>query len=99
MAIAPNDSALQVFYGSVPLIGAILFTSWKENKRLDDLNKRIDDLQATLGKRIDDLNVALTKRIDDLQAMTSEGFKGVKERLGKLEDRVGDLEKATRIVR
>jgi len=33
------------------------------NRRIDDTNKRIDDLNTSLNKRIDDTN----KRIDDIK--------------------------------
>jgi hypothetical protein len=78
---APDNSALQVFYGTLPFMGTILFISWKESKRLDDLKN------------------ALNKRIDDLHAVITDGFRDVKERLGKVEDRVSDLEKGMRVVR
>lgn len=84
----PDNSALQVFYGSIPLIGAILLTSWKDNKRFEGVNKRIDDLRTSLNKRIDDLN-----------AIIMNGFRDVSERLGRLEDRVTELEKGSRLVR
>jgi len=77
----PNTQALQVFYGTLPLVAAILLANWNNNKRLDDLK------------------TSLNKRIDDLAAVVTSGFTDVKERLGKLEDRVSDLEKATRVVR
>jgi hypothetical protein len=81
MTIAPENSALQAFYGTLPLMGAILLAPRKENKRVDDLK------------------TALNKRIDDLHTTVTEGFKDVKERLGKLEERVSDLEKGLRVVR
>jgi hypothetical protein len=77
----PNTQALQVFYGTLPLVAAILLANWNNNKRLDDLK------------------TSLNKRIDDLAAVVTSGFTDVKERLGKLEDRVSDLAKATRVVR
>jgi hypothetical protein len=38
----PNSQALQAFYGTLPLVGAILLANWSNNKRLDDFNKRDD---------------------------------------------------------
>lgn len=71
----PTGQALQVFYGTLPLVAAILLANWNNNKRLDDLNKRIDDLGTSLNKRIDDL------------AMTvNTGFADVKTRLSDLEE-------------
>jgi hypothetical protein len=96
MAIAPDNSALQVFYGSIPLIGAILLSNWRDSKR-------VEDLKTSLSKRIDGLEISLNKRIDDFREdIGSEmrtGFQDVKERLGKVEDRVTDLEKGLRVVR
>jgi hypothetical protein len=42
MTIAPENSALQVFYGPLPLMGAILLAQWKENKRVDDLKTALN---------------------------------------------------------
>ena len=36
------------------------------NMRIDDTNRRIDDLGTRLDKRLDDLGTRLDKRIDDL---------------------------------
>jgi hypothetical protein len=45
----PTDDALQVFYGTVPLIAAILLANWNNYKRLDDVNRRVDDGKASLS--------------------------------------------------
>jgi tetrahydromethanopterin S-methyltransferase subunit G len=78
----PSDNALQVFYGTLPVVGAILLANWNNNKRLDDLNKRLDDLKTSLNKRL-----------DDLAAQMNTGFSEVKTALGKLDTRVSELEK------
>jgi len=91
----PSDSALQVFYGTLPVVAAILLANWNNNKRLDDLNKRIDDF----SKRIDDLKTSLNTRIGDLATQMTTGFADVKGSLAKLDTRVSELEKGLRIVR
>ena len=48
----PNIEALQVFYGSIPVIVTILIAVFSNNKRLDDLGKRIDDLRDSFGKQL-----------------------------------------------
>ena len=88
MAAVPDNSALQVFYGTIPLIGAILLANWNNNLRLKELSNRMDDLKVALNKRIDDLNTA-----------TTNGFKDVKDQLGRLKDRITDLEKGSLLVR
>ncbi|MBV9157324.1 MAG: hypothetical protein JO097_13755 [Acidobacteriaceae bacterium] len=72
---------MQVFYGSIPLIAAILLTSWKDSKRVEDLKTSVN------------------KRIDDLHMIMATGFKDVKEHLGRLEDRISELEKGSRLIR
>lgn len=110
MTAGPDNSALQVFYGTLPLVGAILLAHWNNMRNLGDLGKRIDDLGVALNKRIDDLNAALSKRIDDLNTTFSKrsddvvlsvtnGFRDVNGRLDRLDVRVSDLEKTTRLVR
>ncbi len=71
---APNDSALQVFYGTLPLMGAVILAIWNNNARLSELSKRIDDIRITLDKRINDLKSGM-----DIQ------FKEIRERLTALE--------------
>ncbi len=85
----PSDNALQVFYGTLPVVGAILLANWNNNKRLDDLNKRLDDLH----NRLDDMKGSLHKRMDDLALQMNTGFAEVKASIARLESRVSDLEK------
>ncbi len=76
----PTAEALQVFYGTVPLVAAILLTNWNNNKRMDDLK------------------TSLNKRIDDLASTVNTGFSDVKTSINKLETRVSDLEKVSRLI-
>ena len=66
----PNNDSLQVFYGTLPLVGAILLGQWKEAKRLDDfrtsINKRLDDLSVSLNARMADMGIRLGKIEDRL---------------------------------
>jgi hypothetical protein len=66
----PNYQALQVFYGVLPVVGAILLANWNNNKRIediktgiyarfDDLNKRLDDFRSSLDR--------LSDRVTDLE--------------------------------
>jgi hypothetical protein len=63
----PNYQALQVFYGTLLLVGAILLANWSNNKRLDDLktalNARIDDLKSTLENRL----TSIESRLSDVE--------------------------------
>jgi hypothetical protein len=74
MTLAPDNSALQVFYGTLPLIGTAVLAIWNNNKRLDDLktalNKRIDDLAAEMRSNFTDVKTSLGKldtRVSDLE--------------------------------
>ncbi len=99
IAATPDNSALQIFYGTIPLVGAILLANWNNNSRLKELSNRMDDLKVSLNKRIEDLQSSLNRRIDDLSTTTTNGFKDTKDQLGRLEGRVTDLEKASRFIR
>lgn len=73
----PNDSALQTFYGTLPVVGAILLANWNNNKRLDDLktslNKRLDDLSAQMTTGFGDVKASLGRletRVSDLERGT-----------------------------
>ena len=70
----PTNAALQVLYGTLPLIGAIMLAAWTNNARLSDMSKRMDDLREAIGKRIDDLG----HRIDDLSSRVSDLGKGTR---------------------
>ncbi|HEX4230302.1 MAG TPA: hypothetical protein VHZ07_16620 [Bryobacteraceae bacterium] len=70
MAVSPDNSALQVFYGTLPLLGAFLLGIRKKGKRVDDLR---DEMRR--------------------------GFQTVESRLGRLEDRLTELERTARLVR
>lgn len=70
----PSNQALQIFYGTIPLIAAILIGIWINNKRIDDLRADVtsqikglrEDLVArieALGKRLDDKIDGLEKRL------------------------------------
>jgi hypothetical protein len=68
----PNLQALQVFYGTIPLIAIFLVAIWTNNKRIDDLRTdlvaRIEALDKRLGEKIDGLRTemqALDKRISE----------------------------------
>jgi len=70
----PNSQALQVFYGVLPVVAAILLAHWNNNKRLEELSKRIDDL-----------NASLSARITDLKSSTEQRFNRIDDRLDKIE--------------
>ncbi len=72
--LMPNTEAIQVFYGTIPLVAAILLTNRNNNKRLDDLkvsiNKRIDDLRTEMNIGFADVKSAIGKldsRVSDLE--------------------------------
>ena len=54
---------------------------------LDQMNKRIDDLSASLNKRIDDTN----KRIDDLNTSLNKRIDDIKEDLRLLHQEVSSI--------
>jgi tetrahydromethanopterin S-methyltransferase subunit G len=68
------------FQVALPIIITFALATWHNNKRLDEISKRIDDLRADLGKRIDDLRADMIRRFDE-----------VNKRLDRLEDRAGIL--------
>ena len=57
------------------------------NKRIDDTNKGIDDLSASLNKRIDDTN----KRIDDLNTSLNKRIDDIEEDLRSLHQEVSSI--------
>ena len=60
---------------------------------LDQMNRRIDAMNESLGKRIEDVRVTLDKRIDDLATSLNKRIDEVKSELGKrIDDTNGRME-------
>jgi hypothetical protein len=66
----PNYQALQVFYGTLLLVGAILLANWSNKKRLDDL-------KTALNARIGDLNSTLENRLTSIESRLSDVERGL----------------------
>lgn len=56
----PNNQALQVFYGNIPLIIVLFAGSWINNRR-------IDDMRETLKARITDLKTSIKLRLSAIE--------------------------------
>jgi chromosome segregation ATPase len=74
-------------------IDVIILLLDQMNKRIEDTNKRIDDLSASLNKRIDDtnkriddLNTSLNKRIDDLSASLNKRIDETNKRIDDIKE-------------
>jgi hypothetical protein len=67
-----------------------------QNSRMNDLNKRIDDLKASFDKRFDDLKTSFDKRFDDLKASMDNRFDDMKDYIKsefkRVDERIGRLE-------
>ena len=67
-----------------------------QNSRINDLNKRIDDLKLSIDKRIDDLKLSIDKRIDDLKLSIDNRFDDLKDYIKsefkRVDDRIDRLE-------
>jgi chaperonin cofactor prefoldin len=64
----PTSQALQVFYGTLPLVGAILWAAFSQRlllqdilKRLTALETRIKSVEDKLGKVVERLTVLETR--------------------------------------
>lgn len=69
-----NNQALQVFYGTIPLIVVILLAIWINNKRIEELSKRIDDLRSYM-----------TSEIASLREFIRSEIRRVEDRIERLE--------------
>lgn len=70
----PNNEALQVFYGSIPVIITVFVAVFTNNKRLDDLREglsaRITDLKTGIESRLSSIENRLTaieSRLSDVE--------------------------------
>jgi hypothetical protein len=89
------NSALQQFLTiplpiMVTLVVTVWAAQWPQNKRVEDLNKHIDDLNKALSNRIDDMNKSLNARIDDLRSDVNRRFDEVMHRLDLIESKLED---------
>ena len=70
----PNNQALQVFYGTIPLILVVVAAWLRESMLLKDILKRLGNVEVSLTHFKDEVHQDLT---------------GIKERLTVLETRAG----------
>ena len=91
----PNSQALQIFYGTIPLIATIFLAIWINNQRIGELSKRIDDSSRRFddfSRRFDDF----TKRIDDLRTYMASEIVSLREfirsEIRRLEQRIERIE-------
>lgn len=75
------------FQVALPIIVTFGMAYWHNNKRFDDLGKRIDDLASSINKRI-----------DDLRSEMRTGFDGINKRIDELTKRVDRLEDGKKLV-
>jgi len=61
------------------------------NQRIDDTNRRIDDLDKKLNQRIDDLDKKLSQRINDLDKKLSQRIDDMGKRMDSLDSRLSNL--------
>jgi predicted transcriptional regulator len=77
----PNLQALQVFYGTIPLIAIFLVAVWTNNKRLDDLRSDVNARIEQIGTRFADLEKRLSEKIDAMDKRVSEKIDALEKRL------------------
>ena len=81
-------------------VGAIVVTlgvgTCSTNARIDDLNRRFDDLNADVNRRFDDLNADVNRRFDDLRGdhiRFDERLRAVEIGFGKVDQRLLTIER------
>jgi hypothetical protein len=79
----PNNQALQVFYGSIPLILVLGGIFFREQLLLKDILKRLGNLEA----RLDQFKTEVRAEFKETKTELSK----IKERLTVLETRAGIL--------
>lgn len=71
--MTPNVQALQVFYGTLPIIGVILAALWTNNKRIDDLKDSLTGQISGLREFIRSEVKRLEDRIERLERPVLRG--------------------------
>ena len=72
------------FQVALPIVAAIFIASWTQNKRIDELAKRLDDGLAAVNRRLDDL----TRRVEAIKADLKELYRTLTD----LDKRISRLE-------
>ena len=75
------------FSVTVPILLGFWVAGLFQNKRFDDLGKRIDDSNTSLGKRIDDMSKLVTAESGRLEASLKLEIAKVEMRVKALEER------------
>ena len=69
----PTNQALQVFYGTLPLIVIVAAAWMRESMLLKEFSKRLDDFAARLGRiegrldRIEERLTSVERKVDALE--------------------------------
>lgn len=75
-----DNPALNVFLGTLPLLLTLAWGLLTNNKALDNIGKRIDSLESSVGKRLDRIDT----RLDGLE----KDVHSIDVRLTKVETRL-----------
>lgn len=67
-------------------------------KRIDDLSKRVEEINSTLSRRIDDINNSLSKRIEDLSKRVDYVNNNLSKRIDALDKRIDALDERIDLV-
>lgn len=73
------------FQVALPIVIIFALFYWYHNRRIDDLNRRLDDRFGDLSKRTEDRFGDLSKRIDDLRDAFSARLDAIEGRLDRIE--------------
>lgn len=95
----PDNSALQVFYGSIPVMATILMAVFVA---VFTNNKRMDDLRDTISNRITDLKTSIESRfamVESRFTMVDSHFSAIENRLTSIDNRLSEVEKSQRVIR
>jgi septal ring factor EnvC (AmiA/AmiB activator) len=78
-----NNGAMAVFLGTLPLLGAILWSLLGNNRQFDQMNKQFDQV----NKQFDQVNGRLD-RMDDRMARLEVNVGDIRERLAAVETKI-----------
>jgi tetrahydromethanopterin S-methyltransferase subunit G len=75
----------------VTLVATIWIAQWSQNKRFDDVNNRISDLNSGLNARIADLRSDMNRRFDEV----NERLERIESKLENHDQRITRVEERT----
>ncbi len=86
-----NRDDMRMMLGVGAIIAAISVGTCSTNGRIDDVHRRIDDVNTRMTEGFDSVNRRMTEGFDNLNRRMTEGFDNLNRRIDDLDADVREL--------